>query len=85
MENSPTKKPKDYVISTGLQISVRKFVEKCSDLVSKLNGKEKCWWNWVIDKIFNDNQYKINKDQIIIKLIKNILDLQKLITLKVLV
>ena len=66
------KKPEDYVISTGLQISVRKFVEKCCfRLGFKIKWKGKGVDEiGLIDKIFNDNQYKIHKDQIIIKVDK---------------
>ena len=66
------KKPKDYVISTGLQFSVRKFVEKCClRLGFKIKWKGK-GVNEIgfIDKIFNDNLYKIHIDQIIIKVDK---------------
>ena len=51
MENASKEKPDDYVISTGKQFTVKKFIEmsaKKLDMKIKWTGKginEKCIWN----------------------------------------
>ena len=66
------KKPKDYVIATGKQISVRKFVEKCCD---KLGFKIKWKNNFLkevgyVDQIKQNKNFKIKPNQIIVKINK---------------
>lgn len=66
------KKPKDYVIATGKQISVRKFIEMVGfklgfEIKWKYNGVKEIGY---INKIKKNYGYDIKKNQVIIKVNK---------------
>jgi GDPmannose 4,6-dehydratase len=66
------KKPKDYVIATGKQISVRKFVEiACFKLGFEIKWKyNKLKEIGYVNKIRKNYGYNIKKNQVIIKVNK---------------
>ena len=68
--------PKDYVISTGVQYSVRTFLDKCLDYLGKVYGQGRS--SEKIIATAKHDKYNIEPNQTIMILILRILDQLKL-------
>ena len=68
MVNSTTKKPDDFVISTGKNYSVKQFINMCAKILEiKLNWKGK----GIHTKAYDD------KESVLLNVVKNIIDLPR--------
>ena len=57
MDDAPTKKPEDYVIASGKQLSVKDFINKCFEYI----GVKIRWSGKGINEIAKDQSYKNQK------------------------
>ena len=72
MDDTSAKKPDDFVIASGNEMTVREFVEKALETVGISINWKGTGLNEVavITDIKNDNDYKIRKNDIIVRINK---------------